>query len=369
MSLLSAFILQSSSLFSMENFIESFFPPALNTLLTIVIVIAVYVGAKYLLKRQMAGNSDGKLIRQIVLFLLGLVGFISILIAPLNPTLQKEVLGLFGIVLSATFALASTTFLGNALAGIMNRITNSCQPGDFIRVKEYSGRISDRGLFHIELQTEDRDLTTLPNLFLANNPVKVIRNSGTIISATASLGYDVSRKKIEACLIEAAKKADLEEPFVYIIELGDFSINYKVHGLLTDTRRILTAKSRLYAMMLDELHEAKIEIVSPGFVNQRQVNETVFIPKKVRKEIEIVETENPEALMFDKADQAENLEEHKQEVSELEVELEKLEEQISEASDDVTKTKLERRIKRVSETIQKNKDELDKGLEELKNKE
>lgn len=92
---------------------------------------------------------------------------------------------------------------------------------------EHFGRVSKRGLFHTEIQTEDRDLITLPNLYLVSHPVTTVRNSGTIISSTVSLGYDVPRGRIEASLLRAAQNAGLQDPFVRIFELGDFSVSYR----------------------------------------------------------------------------------------------------------------------------------------------
>jgi len=37
-------------------------------------------------------------------------------------------------------------------------------------VGDYFGRVTERGLFHVEIQTEDRDLATLPNMFLVSQP-------------------------------------------------------------------------------------------------------------------------------------------------------------------------------------------------------
>lgn len=46
----------------------------------------------------------------------------------------------------------------------------------------------------------DADLTTLPNLYLVINPVTTLRESGTVVGAEVSLGYDVPRQKIEQLL-------------------------------------------------------------------------------------------------------------------------------------------------------------------------
>ena len=101
----------------------------------------------------------------------------------------------------------------------------SFRPGDFIHIGDRFGRVTERGLFHTEIQTEDRDLVTFPNLHLVTNPVSVVHSTGTIISATLSLGYDIAHAELEPLMKRAAEQAGLQEPFVLINELGDFSVN------------------------------------------------------------------------------------------------------------------------------------------------
>jgi len=98
----------------------------------------------------------------------------------------QELLAVVGLLFSATMALSSTTFLGNAMAGVMIRAVRNFRIGDFIRCDQHFGRVTERGLFHTEIQTEDRELTTLPNLYLVTHPVTTVRASGTVISATVA---------------------------------------------------------------------------------------------------------------------------------------------------------------------------------------
>jgi ribonuclease BN (tRNA processing enzyme) len=148
---------------------------------------------------------------------------------------------------------------------------------------------------------------------LISNPLVTISSSGTIISTTVSLGYNVSREQVEKALIKAAEKVDLENIFVHVVELGDFSVTYKVGGLLKDVSSLITKRSDLKKMMFDSLHEDHIEIVSPTFMNQRVYDKNaVFIPSdhdkvgvKPPATYEYVTQVTTEDVIFGKAIEAE----------------------------------------------------------------
>jgi hypothetical protein len=232
-----------------------------------------------------------------------------VLASPLEKETRGQLLGFFGIVLSAAIALSSTTLLGNALAGVMLRAVRNFRIGDFVKVGEVFGRVTERGLVHTELQTEDRDLVTLPHLYLVTNPVTVMRSSGTIISATVSLGYDVPRGRIEELLLDAARETELEEPFVQVLDLLDHAVVYRVAGLLRVVTHLLSTRSRLRKRMLDARHGSGIEIVSPGFVNMRNHEASKkFIPPARRAPAAAEPEVVPETVVFDKAEEAATLE-------------------------------------------------------------
>lgn len=283
-------------------------PTAAALVGTVVVIVAV----RYVLNRRYSEVSDHRYRVQIIILVLSLAGLVVIILAlPIGDTRQGQLLSLIGILLSAAIALSSTTFVGNAMAGMMIRALRNFRPGDFIRVGDYFGRVSERGLFHVEIQTEDRDLTTLPNLYLVTNPVKVTRSSGTIVSAEFSLGYDIARTRVRDLLIRSAHAARLQEPFVHVTELGDFSVTYRVSGLLGDVKQLLSVRSHLHEKILDEFHRDGVEIVSPTFMTTRALTEgKVFIPAggAPSDREDTVPKALPEDLVFDKAELAESLE-------------------------------------------------------------
>jgi small conductance mechanosensitive channel len=299
-------------------------------LVGLILIALVLWGANWwLLRRRPEMGAEQRFPRQLLMFLLFLTALlVLILLIPMSDTTRGQILSLLGIVLTAVIALSSTTLVSNAMAGLMLRLVKSFRPGDFIRINELFGRVTQRGLFHTEIQTEDRDLTTIPNLFIVTHPVTVVRSSGTIISASVSLGYDVPRERVEDLLKRAAEEATLEEPFLQVRELGDFSVTYRIAGFLPDVKQLLTARSNLRKQMLDALHGDGIEIVSPTFMNQRQIaaDKRFIPPKEFPQPGPPVVEEAPEAIMFDKAEQAERLEKLRYQHEQLQKQIAELEE-------------------------------------------
>jgi small-conductance mechanosensitive channel len=309
-------------------------------LLPMSVVIVIGVGLLGFLNRRLIRKSkelagEGTFRRQMSLTFLALFFVVAVIVtAPLKENMQGNLVSLFGIAVTGVIALSSTTLASNAMAGLMLRAVRNFNRGDYIRCGDFLGRVTERGLFHTEIQNECSDLITLPNLHLATNPVTVIRPSGTFVSAQLSLGYDIPNARIKELLIEAAEQSGLVEPFVRIRALGDFSVTYEVSGRLGETKKFLGAKTALHRAVLDTLHGAGVEIVSPNFMNQRQIaGEGPFIPEVATKPpVEKAGEADPDSLVFDKADQVEKVEDLRLRLTALDKEIAELETKVK-ASD------------------------------------
>lgn len=280
--------------------------------MTSLVSMFVGVGVLFLanwfwLKRLPELGAEKKLPRQIGLLALSvLVLLVVVLALPISETTRGQILSLIGIVITAIIALSSTTFVANAMAGLMLRMVNTFRPGDYLRFNKQLCRVTERGLFHTEVQNEDKDLITYPNLFLVTNAVTVISHTGTLISCNLSLGYDVPREKVEKHLILAAASIGLETPFVLIKSLGDFSISYKVSGFLNEVKGLVTWHSNLHKAVLDHLHGAAIEVVSPSYMLTRQLDSgDPIIPEKSHaSSMKAALHQDVEEKIFDKAEVA-----------------------------------------------------------------
>jgi small-conductance mechanosensitive channel len=303
-----------------------------------VVLVALWLANWFLLRRRKELGEDERFPRRMTMIFLSALGAVAVLLSlPVETETRGQLLGLLGLVLTAVIALSSTTFVANIMAGLMMRAVRSFRPGDFVQVEEQFGRVTERGLFHTEIQTQDRDLVTLPNLYLVTNPIRVVRTSGTIIAATVSLGYDQPHTRVEELLREAALAAKLEEPFVQVKNLGDFSVTYRVAGFLADVKGLLTARSKLRAAMLDVLHGGGVEIVSPTFMNQRQLREGAVTMPPLGPRKWVAEEADPgtipEELIFDKAEAAEKQEGLKLRRDTLVKDIESLQARVKEAEE------------------------------------
>lgn len=291
-----------------------------------------------------------------------------ILLLPFGTELRGQLLRLYGLIFSATIALSSTTLVGNILAGLMLKAIGNCRPGNYITVGDHFGRISEMDLLHTEIQTEQRDLTTLPNLYLVTHPVRVMRTSGTLLSVEVSLGYDVSRRAIEDLLIKAATDTGLDSPYVQIRELGDFSVTYQVSALLKEVNRLLEKRRELRARTMDVLHAAGVEIVSPSFMNTRALDkDQVFIPEVDEGDDAASTAGSPDAIVFDKAEKAASVSKLRESLAETEERLRTCAEIIADPPNEqaaeaakTEKEQLENRVERLSALIARKEEKISK---------
>ncbi|GAA5315182.1 MAG: mechanosensitive ion channel [Candidatus Pelagadaptatus aseana] len=316
-------------------------------------IVAATVVVFSLLSRKPAVQTQGHRFRGqlwgLFVVLASLIGIILTL--PLESDTRGQLLTLLGLLLTAIITLSSPTIAANAMAGFMLRSQKSFTPGDFIQVGDHFGRVTEQDLFHTEIQTIDRDLLTLPNLYLSSNPFKVVHASGTIISAEVSLGYDVDNHLVEGLLIQAAAETELADPFVQIVELGDFSVVYRVSGFLENVKQMLSVRSQLRRNMMDCLHNQNIEIASPSIMNQRPLTAPI-IPE--RSFVLAGDSDNnPEARVFDKAEQAQQIIELENHYNELKAELES-----PDMADDIREKKVRRlkAIKRALKSLEQKSD-------------
>lgn len=334
----------------MMTFLTQALQNLLPLLLTLLGAAAVLSLAHWLLLGRRADlGKTARLPAHLTMVGMSVAAIVAVALAlPVSEGSRNQVIGLIGVLVSGVVAFSSTHLISNLMAGLVLRLTRSFRTGDFIRVQEHFGRVAERGLLDTEIQTEHRELVSLPNSYLTAHPITVVRTSGAIVSSTLTLGYDVHHARVQPLLLEAATSIGLEDPFVHIMELGNFSVAYRVSGLLTDVKTLLSTRSQLNAAILDTLHREGIEIMSPGFMSQRRVPDDVLvIPPAPSRQTPAPEPATAEEVVFDKAEEAAQ---RSLERKTIKLELDHLQQQLDEAEDSA-RDGLERRMAECRERL------------------
>jgi hypothetical protein len=120
-------------------------------------------------------------------------------------------------------------------------------------------------------------------------------------------------------------------------------------------KSLLSTRSKLHELMMDCLHSAGVEIVSPNFMNQRLLAEDKqFIPKiLVRKAAPEPVKEVQETVVFDKAEEAESLEKLRQQQEDLHKEISRLKTDHSQAPDEAARNSIGEKIEQAKAQLER----------------
>lgn len=267
------------------NAVLSWLEPFGPSFLALIVSVAVIAVSSRALERRRIRAGKPKVVSQLTTFGLAIVSLVAVILAlPVGDTTQGQLLSFLGILISASIALSSGNIVGNAMAGMMLRVgVSKIDLGDTVEVEGLEGRVTELGILNTHIQTRSRDMIWLPNQWLIGRPARLIQKSGTYISETVSLAYEVPAHRVEPLLLAAADDAGLEATFANVAQLGDAWVEYRTGGLLRDIEYLYATRAQLRRAILDRLQAEGIEIVAPQVVNLRTFGEErSFLPDSIR---------------------------------------------------------------------------------------
>ncbi len=177
------------------------------------------------------------------------------------------------ILLGVMVSIGSNSVVANVLAGLFVIYRQSTTVGDIIKIGDYVGEVSSIKLTETHLRSYKNEMISIPNAQLLNSEVvnysQRIDGQGLIVHTTVGIGYDEHHRKIEALLLEAARLTEgvkkSPPPFVLRKDLGDFAVTYEINGHAARNAHIPRLLSELRANVLDVLHAAGVQIMSPHY--------------------------------------------------------------------------------------------------------
>ncbi|MGY0163275.1 mechanosensitive ion channel family protein [Edwardsiella tarda] len=184
----------------------------------------------------------------------------------------KGVSVFFGLMIT----LGSAGLVSHVMSGLVLIYSRALHQGDYVRIGEYDGFVSDIGILATKLKTREGYDVTIPNAVVASGKIINLsthaRQGGIIITTSVTIGYDVPWRQVQAMLTLAVQRTEgiLHEEALRIrqTELQDWYVSYELQTEIAAGEAPAQVKSTLHGHILDVFNQFGVQIMSPHFVMQ-----------------------------------------------------------------------------------------------------
>jgi small-conductance mechanosensitive channel len=190
---------------------------------------------------------------------------------PYLPGASSEAFKGISVLVGVMITLGSTSIVSQAMSGLVVIFSRALRRGDHVIVGEIEGVVVEVGTLATKMLNLRNEEITIPNSVLVANSIrnfsKLATTQGTLLSTTATVGYDTPWQLVHQVLEEAARATQglraEPAPRVYTHALESFFVEY---DLVVSTDRPLDRVeilSALRANMLDAAERAGVQLLTP----------------------------------------------------------------------------------------------------------
>lgn len=208
--------------------------------------------------------------------------FMFIIIFPYLPNSDSQIFQGVSVFAGIMLSLGSTSVIGNLVAGLVITYMRPFKIGDRIKLGEYTGDVLEKTALVTRLKTPKNEVITIPNSNIMSaytvNYSQSAKDYGLILFITVGVGYDIPWQKVHELLFEVANRTDhilkRQKPFILQDQLQDFYVDYQLNVYVKDAKIAARVYSDLRQNTQDVFAENNIELVSPHYNVNRNVDNT-----------------------------------------------------------------------------------------------
>lgn len=199
--------------------------------------------------------------------------FALVIIYPYLPGSGTKALEGVSVFVGLMISLGSSSAIANIIAGVMISYMRAFKKGDYVKIGESMGKVTEKGLIVTKMMTYKNEEITIPNTQILSSQVTNYstraQNRELILYTTITIGYDTPWTLVHKMMIEAAERSPLiskdKKSFVLQTALNDYHISYQLNAFTEHEDKIPGAYSELHQNIQQVFAENKVEIMSPGF--------------------------------------------------------------------------------------------------------
>ncbi|EMK9312487.1 mechanosensitive ion channel [Klebsiella aerogenes] len=189
-----------------------------------------------------------------------------------NSLAFKGISVFFGLMLT----LGSAGVMNHAMSGLVLIYTRALHKGDWIRIADNEGKVSEIGMLATKILTRENYIVTLPNAVVVSGKITNLSASdpqqGINLTTGVTIGYDTPWRQVQAMLELAAHRAQGVDhqvaPVVRKLGLLDWYTSYELQVRLLPETTLPEGRNALHSSIIDVFNEFGVQIMSPNFVMQ-----------------------------------------------------------------------------------------------------
>jgi small-conductance mechanosensitive channel len=221
---------------------------------------------------------------RIVVALLWVFGIV--LSYPHLPGSDSDVFKGISVFVGLLVTLGSGGSVNQIMSGLLLVYARALRTGDYVRIGEVEGTVTEVGLLTTRVSTPWHELVTIPNAVVLGTPTtnysRMEKVDALWFRTAVTIGYDAPWRQVHAMLLQAAERtAGIRRdpaPFVLQSALSDFYVEYTLNFRPEDAAHRVFVLSDLHGNIQDAFNEHGVQILSPHFMLQPE--KAVVVPKE-----------------------------------------------------------------------------------------
>lgn len=194
---------------------------------------------------------------------------------PYLPGSQTEAFKGLSVLVGVMVSLGASGMVGQAVSGMILTYGRIYRKGEYVRLGEHEGTVTEVGAFTTRLRTGLGEEVTISNASIlagtTKNYSRAVKGAGFVLDTTVTIGYDTAWRQVHAMLIEAALRTEgvLSEPapVVFQTALSDWYPEYRLvcQAVPAEPRPRALLLSALHANIQDVFNSYGVQIMSPQY--------------------------------------------------------------------------------------------------------
>jgi small-conductance mechanosensitive channel len=214
------------------------------------------------------------------------IAFAAVVAYPYIPGSQSSAFKGISLFIGVVFSLGSSSAISNIIAGYLITYRRAFKVGDWVKINEFTGYITEMRLQVTHLRTIKNEEIIVPNSTIINSSIvnysAFAHERGLILHTAVTIGYDAPWRQVHALLLMAAERTNhlLREPAPFVLQnsLDDFYVTYELNAYTDAPQMMVDIYSDLHKNIQDCFNEYGVQIMSPNYRGDRAV--PTIVPKE-----------------------------------------------------------------------------------------